>query len=303
MPGFETIVAFVGAAKAGIDTIDWVTSKLSGACSCVLEIDNNTDLPLVLASYHHDYGGFAHTPSSQIAPHSASVFGSVSKFGAGTQGYVVYKGVGFAVSFGWDNPLLGSNRCWSTLAGNNTAFRINEICGSGYQAAHMRCEVFDTYMRQSDWRWCSKCQGLFFGGSSYLGSGGGVCPKDGKPHTSSGSGNYLLVHNALMAPGQDQWRWCSKCQGMFFGGSPYMGVKGGVCPASKSAHTKDGSGNYTIGVDFPPGTFGQKSWRWCNKCQGLYFGGAPSAGIPSGCCPAGGAHDPTGSGDYELVWV
>ncbi|MGW6425522.1 hypothetical protein ACWF82_22870, partial [Nocardia sp. NPDC055053] len=32
-----------------------------------------------------------------------------------------------------------------------------------------------------------------------------------------------------------------------------------------------------------------------NKCQGLFFGGRPN---PK--CPAGGAHDKTGSGNYSL---
>jgi len=40
----------------------------------------------------------------------------------------------------------------------------------------------------------------------------------------------------------------------------------------------------------------QSNWRWCNKCQGLFFGGNPN---PK--CPAGGAHDKTGSGNYSLI--
>jgi hypothetical protein len=39
----------------------------------------------------------------------------------------------------------------------------------------------------------------------------------------------------------------------------------------------------------------QSNWRWCNKCQGLFFGGNPN---PK--CPAGGAHNKTGSGNYSL---
>ena len=38
----------------------------------------------------------------------------------------------------------------------------------------------------------------------------------------------------------------------------------------------------------------QSNWRWCNKCQGLAWGG----GV--GKCPAGGNHDYTESGDYTL---
>jgi hypothetical protein len=40
----------------------------------------------------------------------------------------------------------------------------------------------------------------------------------------------------------------------------------------------------------------QDNWRWCNKCQGLFF-----AGHGAGACPLGGGHDSTGSGDYGLT--
>ena len=40
----------------------------------------------------------------------------------------------------------------------------------------------------------------------------------------------------------------------------------------------------------------QSNWRWCYRCQGLYFAGSPT----SGWCPAGGGHDYTGSGNYSL---
>ena len=39
----------------------------------------------------------------------------------------------------------------------------------------------------------------------------------------------------------------------------------------------------------------QSGWRWCNRCQGLFFGGH-SAGV----CATGFAHDESGSGDYSL---
>lgn len=42
---------------------------------------------------------------------------------------------------------------------------------------------------QDNWRWCSKCEGLFFGGNPTHGK----CPADGQPHTLQGSGNYRLV--------------------------------------------------------------------------------------------------------------
>jgi len=41
----------------------------------------------------------------------------------------------------------------------------------------------------------------------------------------------------------------------------------------------------------------QEHWRWCHKCQGLFFG--ENASVSK--CPAGGAHEATGSGDYQAI--
>jgi hypothetical protein len=58
---------------------------------------------------------------------------------------------------------------------------------------------------------------------------------------STGSGNYSLLHEAAVASGQQSnWRWCNKCQGLFFGGNA-----GSVCPAG-GPHSKVGSGNYSL---------------------------------------------------------
>jgi len=153
---------------------------------------------------------------------------------------------------------------------------------------------------QRDWRWCHKCQGLYFGGNP-----GPVCPAAG-PHENVGSGNYGLPHN-VAAPDanlQSDWRWCNKCQGLFFGG----GVGGSRCPAggTHAAPSQSGSGNYSLphnvpnGYAFPADVPGppsalQPDWRWCHKCQGLYFAGNPGA-----VCPAGGPHENVGSGNYSL---
>jgi hypothetical protein len=44
------------------------------------------------------------------------------------------------------------------------------------------------------------------------------------------------------------------------------------------------------------GSWGQTNWRWCQKCQGLGYGGNPSPGA----CPAGGQHDFSASANYAL---
>ncbi len=136
---------------------------------------------------------------------------------------------------------------------------------------------------QNNWRWCSKCQGLFFAGSNR-----GVCPAGGT-HTLSGSGNYSLAINQVDGAGQHNWRWCKKCQGLFFAGN-----SSGACPQGGS-HDQSGSGDYTL-LSNTSGAAGQHNWRWCKKCQGLFF-----AGNSSGVCPQGGSHDQSGSGDYVLT--
>lgn len=139
---------------------------------------------------------------------------------------------------------------------------------------------------QRNWRWCNKCQGLWFAGNATQGK----CPAGGA-HTKTGSGNYSLVHAATIAPGQSNWRWCKKCQGLWFAGN----TTAGKCPAG-GTHSKVGSGNYTLAHQSGAG---QSNWRWCNKCQGLWFGGNPT----QGSCAAGGTHTKIGSGDYRLVPV
>jgi hypothetical protein len=137
---------------------------------------------------------------------------------------------------------------------------------------------------QDNWRWCHKCQGLFFAGFS-----GSHCPAGGA-HDSNPSINYLLSFNNAKYPGQQNWRWCHKCQGLFFNGQATKGK----CPAG-GAHENAGSFNYGLLQDKPLGP-GQHGWRWCQKCESLFF-----SGIPGSVCPTGGAHDGSNSSDYALL--
>jgi len=43
--------------------------------------------------------------------------------------------------------------------------------------------------QQGNWRWCHKCQGMFFNGNPSH----GVCPTDGQPHDGSQSGHYAAI--------------------------------------------------------------------------------------------------------------
>lgn len=94
-----------------------------------------------------------------------------------------------------------------------------------------------------------------------------------------------------MSSQQIDWRWCKKCQGLFFSLNPTSGY----CPTG-------GGHDYTGSVDYQhiPSGFNlqgtQRGWQWCNKCQGTFFDGNNT----SGHCPTGGGHDYAGSIGYQL---
>jgi hypothetical protein len=167
------------------------------------------------------------------------------------------------------------------IVGKMTMARLDsEMLAAEMSAASST--THDEGVRQADWRWCNKCQGLTYS----LGQPS-VCPAGGS-HDHRGSGNYALAVDDPSAQGQSDWRWCRKCQGLAFSLN-----QPSVCPAGGS-HDHSGSGNYALAVD-DPSAQGQSDWRWCRKCQGLAF----SLNQPS-VCPAGGSHDHSQSGNYTL---
>ncbi|NAZ76447.1 hypothetical protein GTQ99_13635 [Kineococcus sp. T13] len=152
---------------------------------------------------------------------------------------------------------------------------------------------------QSDWRWCSRCQGLFWGG----GQPASVCPEGGAhaPQPQSGSGDYSLPHGAPPDAGrQAGWRWCDRCQGLYYGPA----VADSTCPAggTHAPAATSGSGDYALAINAAPAAGSQSGWRWCSRCQGLFWGG----GQAGSTCPEGGPHASPGesrSGDYSLLHV
>src|SRR5688572_16210239 len=138
---------------------------------------------------------------------------------------------------------------------------------------------------QRNWRWCRKCQALFFYGHP----GTSRCPA-GDAHDPTGSGRYTPFFEApgYGAP-QSGWRWCFKCSAMFYGANA-----GSVCPVD-TEHDKSTSLEYFMPSTAIPDQ-SQNQWRWCRKCQGMFYGGGSSSGV----CPAGSAHSSEGSGNYVL---
>lgn len=138
-----------------------------------------------------------------------------------------------------------------------------------------------TITEQLGWRWCSKCQGLWYAGSA-------ACPASGC-HDHTGSGDYSLAHDLPSSPiRQTDWKWCSKCQVLSF-----VQHVTGACSGG-DLHDTGGSLNYTLDVGTSPG---QQNWKWCNKCYGLSFAGNQSLGR----CAKGEMHDHKGSGDYRIM--
>jgi hypothetical protein len=143
---------------------------------------------------------------------------------------------------------------------------------------------------QNGWRWCNLCSGLWFGGG---GPGSNVCPasKVTGTHSAISSGNYVLKDSSDGGE-QYNWRWCSRCMGLWFAGNGTAGA----CPAG-GGHRQSGSGNYVLNF-YPDGGGTQHNWRWCSFCQGLWFQPASQS-----CCPVNGfnGHTDAGSGDYYLI--
>jgi hypothetical protein len=176
--------------------------------------------------------------------------------------------------------------------------------------------LMETELRafQADWRFCRKCQGLFFVGNP----GKGVCPADDQPHDASQSGKYVVTFGesasasdagslGTLSARQGGWRYCPRCQGMFF--SP-NGAHSGQCPARSipiieqtvggphhRPHDASASGHYAIFFDDGLSNLGQQNWRFCHKCQGLFFFGDAGGGV----CPADHRpHDASRSGRYQM---
>lgn len=139
---------------------------------------------------------------------------------------------------------------------------------------------WDSYAgQQQDWRWCKKCQGLFFSLSA-----NSYCRKGGK-HISDGSGHYVLFLGGAPPESVPGWFWCSKCSGIFNSAGAAK-----VCGAG-GAHDPGGSSNYAMlfpiaapQADMPAARISptQGDWSQCSKCSLLFF----SANTATSWCPS-----------------
>jgi len=136
---------------------------------------------------------------------------------------------------------------------------------------------------QNQWQVCVNCDSLFYDGYRNKGR----CPiNKATAHSPSGgnSNSYVLTYDSR-GPGQPNWRFCNKCEALFFDGYPQKGV----CAAG-GGHVAAGY-NFTLRYDAK--AEGTSGWRFCNKCQVLFM----SAGSKV-ICAAGGRHVAAG---YNFV--
>jgi hypothetical protein len=166
---------------------------------------------------------------------------------------------------------------------------------------------------QPNWWWCRYCDGLFFSNSS--GASNGFCASaiapDGK-HSSSGSSNYS-VYNGVSASStlQTGWAWCSACQLLFYG----PGVAGSACPgrtdtapplpATVNPHIIGSGTKYDLlhGITGSPY---QVNWRWCNLCQGIFWGPDQASGACTGQLRGGGVggtHNLGSGTSYDMLFA
>ena len=178
---------------------------------------------------------------------------------------------------------------------------------------------------QDNWRFCTKCYGLFWYGDPHS---NGLCPQDGGLHfpfesdspTHAGTSWDFALTIASQAPPpphpgdgapnsphgtQGNWRFCTKCYGLFWYGYSTTGAcpgGGHHSPFESDSPTHAGTSwdfALTIASQAPPpphpgdgapnsphGT--QGNWRFCTKCHGLFWYGYST----TGACPGGGHHSP-----------
>jgi hypothetical protein len=247
------VLAAIGSAAVSV-AVSQVQGALTEGRSVVCEVDNNTDLALNKTGDEHSHGGFAVTPAS-IPPRQVMVFGSQSTgILTGTEGSVTFAANELALTVSWDNPWAGSNSCDASMSGNDVIrYQLTHTCGSGNTNAHMRYELFE-FPAQSEWRFCHKCQSMFFNGYPTK----GLCPGGGE-HEAAGY-NFVLPHDVAGTGNmQTDWRFCEKCQVMFYDGYPGKGV----CPSGGEHHA---AGYNFVLPEMPSDVLRRLSDQRCLSC-------------------------------------
>lgn len=164
---------------------------------------------------------------------------------------------------------------------------------------------YTSYICQPDWWYCVNCYGMYHSDND---AAGGVCPAGGQHQNDTSYTNYSIPYgdtSSISAGGcgvQAGWRWCDRCQGLFWGNA----AAESRCPAG-GQHTA-GSTTYDVPYGDPYQftlayngqiIFAQSNWLYCGKCRGIFYGHGTTA---DGICPAGGTHSQyAGSSNYAML--
>lgn len=139
--------------------------------------------------------------------------------------------------------------------------------------------------QQADWRFCQKCEVMFFDGYADK----GVCAVGGG-HLAQGYNFNLPYSTPESGSAQTNWRYCSKCHAMFFDGYPIKGV----C-AGGGGHTAEGY-NFTLPHDIAVSANAQAAWHYCQNCHAMFYDGFSAKGecpghmVPGPRGPVRGGH-------------
>jgi hypothetical protein len=136
---------------------------------------------------------------------------------------------------------------------------------------------FADMVGQSMWRYCSQCMALFYDGYVTKGICAGVpFGRIGGLKGHKAAGYVFVLPHDIPGPGQNDWRYCTQCQCMFFNGYPTKGVCQG---ATGGGHVAQG---YMFVLPHDVADTGQSNWRYCQRCQALFFDGYLTKGCPVG---------------------
>jgi hypothetical protein len=138
---------------------------------------------------------------------------------------------------------------------------------------------------QKDWRFCTKCCAMFWAPQGDVSKS--VCTAGGE-HSWLGLNFYLPNDHqgATDQTGQKNWRFCGQCHSLFWAPDS---APAGACPAG-GKHEPRGWNFYLPNTEQgATDQTGQKDWRFCVRCQGLFFDGFANKGVCPGAM-GGGFH-------------
>jgi hypothetical protein len=156
-------------------------------------------------------------------------------------------------------------------------------CEQQYVENNVRKNPFPPF--QLDWRFCNKCQSLFFDGYPQKGN----CSAGGT-HIAEGYKFAMPYNTPETSTAQTKWRFCDQCYDMFYDGTAEKGAcSGGHRQEISGEHDADGY-NFSLPHSGQENSKAQANWRYCNKCFMLFFDGYPDKGV----CAKGSGHTSVG---------